>query len=673
MKSRRLRTYPALTRLLLGTGLPIAAIFGAAILGSSCSDDGGANGAGSDCTGSYCGVERAEMRLSPESLVFDSVTPGVANPQFITIENVGGTELVVSDIRLVTQSDEFKISGVELPVHLAPGEEQLIKVEYIPDDCLDDQGELIITSNGTDSSEVRVPLHPQPMTGQVSVFPNPIDFGRVPSGECSQIPVSVSNSGSCRLELNDVFITGSDDFELSSDLRLPVVLQPSETNDVSVTYCAGEEGFDEAALLIRSDDAANRTVEIPLVANGDQPCVVVTDEAGIDFGQAFIGESHPRTITVTNCSRLADLEVTTIELEAHSELDGRERFEMSDVPDLAELDPLAPGLSLQFVIAYTPVLYTPDNHSDCSDSEGCPITDGAQLVVRSNDRLKDPLEIDVRGVGSENHCPLAVAQAHVMGSSSPWDVMIDAAPLDTIQFDATGSNDPDGTISIYQWEIIEATGASNSRLDPDANSPLPVFFLDFAGSYRFRLRVFDDEGIESCEPAEILVVATPQTALHVECSWVTPTDNNRNDTGSDMGADVDCHLLHPNGCWDEEPWDIHWRNPSSNWGDVLLTEDDPTLDIDDTDGWGPENISLDQPEGSVGVPFVYEVGVFYFDDNGFGESDVTVNITLDGIPVFSDTMTGLEHREFWNVASIEWPSREVRRAGTVQFGFPSCR
>ena len=663
MKSRLIFTYPAFIVLLLGTGLSI----------SSCSDDGSSGGDGADCTGSYCGVERADMRISPESLVFDSVTPGVANPQFVTIENVGGTELVVSDIRLVTQSAEFKISGVELPLHLAPGEERLIKVEYIPNDCLDDQGEVIITSNSSGGSEARLPLHPQPMTGQVRVFPDPIDFGRVPSGECSQIPVSISNSGTCKLEINDVFIAGSDDFTLSSELRVPQVLEPNETSDVSVTYCAGAEGFDEGALLIRSDDAANRTVQVPLVANGDQPCVVVSGEEGIDYGQAFIGEAHSRTITVTNCSARADLDVTEIVLEAHPELDGLDRFELGEMPDLEEVGSLAPGLSFQFVMVYTPLLYTPENHDDCSNAEGCPIADGAQLRVRSNDRLKDPLEIDVRGVGSENHCPLAVAQAHVLGSPAPWDTVVDAAPLDTIQFDATDSSDPDGTISVYQWEIVEATAASNSTLDPNSNSPLPVFFLDFAGSYRFRLRVFDDEGIESCEPAEILVVAVPQTALHVECSWVTPNDPDRRDTGGDMGADVDCHLLHPNGCWDEEPWDIHWRNPSSNWGDVLSTEDDPTLDIDDTDGWGPENISLDQPEGSVGAPFVYEVGVFYFDDNGFGESDVTVNITLDGVPVFSDTMTGLEHREFWNVASIEWPTREVRRAGTVQHGFPACR
>src|SRR6266511_39406 len=45
----------------------------------------------------------------------------------------------------------------------------------------------------------------------------------------------------------------------------------------------------------------------------------------------------------------------------------------------------------------------------------------------------------------------------------------------------------------------------------------------------------------------------------------------------DTEADLDLHLLHPNGDWNTSPWDCYWANRSPNWGRLDSQIDDPLL------------------------------------------------------------------------------------------------
>ena len=172
-------------------------------------------------------------------------------------------------------------------------------------------------------------------------------------------------------------------------------------------------------------------------------------------------------------------------------------------------------------------------------------------------------------------------------------------------------------------------------------------------------------GIPRPEPVDDL------TGIWIQMTWETPGDLDRNDTGGGAGTDVGLHFLHPNGVWDMSPWDCHWKNKNPNWGNVHSEEDDPQLDIDDTDGWGPENITLKIPEGTADDPFTYKVGAFYFSDREMGPSDVTIEIYLDGELSLSHTYIGLENRQFWDVARVTWPSGETDLIDTMYpSGFP---
>jgi hypothetical protein len=234
-------------------------------------------------------------------------------------------------------------------------------------------------------------------------------------------------------------------------------------------------------------------------------------------------------------------------------------------------------------------------------------------------------------------------------------------------FDATLSSDPDMPdgpdrgIARYEWSIVQRPDDSTTTLTPDNTAPSPNLFLDLHGRYVVELRVFDEEGLESCEPVRFRVETVTDEDIHIALVWQTPGDDDEHD---EFGTDIDLHLLHPRGEWNSEEWDCHWQNPLPDWG-APGDRDDPRLDIDDTNGLGPENINLSNAE-----PILYEVGAHYYSDNGDGPSFVTVRIYIDGRLAFEHLDRSVRDRQFWQVAVIDGETFQVRGVDIITREIP---
>jgi hypothetical protein len=198
--------------------------------------------------------------------------------------------------------------------------------------------------------------------------------------------------------------------------------------------------------------------------------------------------------------------------------------------------------------------------------------------------------------------------------------------------------------------------------------PNPTFEVNVAGVYNLELEVIDAVGEKSCEPATAQVIVASYDAIHIEVLWDTPADPDQSNQGPEAGADLDLHFTHeyatgpdldgdgqPDG-WFDNPFDCFWFNPNPNWGSFDPSiDDDPSLDLDDTDGAGPESLSLQIPEDGQS----YKVGVHYWHDHGYGDSYATVRIYIYGELVYEVTDVQLTHQDMWEVGSIHWPSGEV--------------
>jgi len=142
-----------------------------------------------------------------------------------------------------------------------------------------------------------------------------------------------------------------------------------------------------------------------------------------------------------------------------------------------------------------------------------------------------------------------------------------------------------------------------------------------------------------------------EIGLTIQLEWDT------NDT------DVDSHLYAPGGTFFDCELDCHFGNPSPEWGDPTNWQDNPYLDVDDVDGYGPEHINISEPEAGL-----YTYVVHYYDDtfNGFGASasSATVRVLSYGVEVatFGPVFLDVTNRN-WDVFTIDWPSGTITELG----------
>ncbi len=153
---------------------------------------------------------------------------------------------------------------------------------------------------------------------------------------------------------------------------------------------------------------------------------------------------------------------------------------------------------------------------------------------------------------------------------------------------------------------------------------------------------------------DVSALATPppleEVGLHVRLSWDTDL------------TDVDLHLLGPNGQIWTCAGDCYFSNPNPNWADQNEFVDDPFLDVDDVDGFGPENINLETP-----APGTYTVLVQYWDDHDGDEPDATVEVLSFGnvVAAYGPQHLGDVNDE-WTVVEIDWPGLALRPVGQMQ-------
>ncbi|MGK0362215.1 MAG: hypothetical protein ACI9U2_004535 [Bradymonadia bacterium] len=218
---------------------------------------------------------------------------------------------------------------------------------------------------------------------------------------------------------------------------------------------------------------------------------------------------------------------------------------------------------------------------------------------------------------------------------------------------------PDWPDARYRWQILRAPADSTALLgeipapigalapdDPD--TPTAAFFPDISGEYFIELLMTAPECRE--RRARFAVRAINLAALHIELVWNTPGDAR---PGDGEGTDLDLHLLHPNAVsWNDPTWDCHYANPSPDWGQQGRGADNPSLDVDDVDGEGPEHITIGvvQPTAEIGGP--YRLGVQYFSASAFGRSEAVIRIFSEGALVRELRRDVIASGDLWTVVDI---------------------
>lgn len=221
------------------------------------------------------------------------------------------------------------------------------------------------------------------------------------------------------------------------------------------------------------------------------------------------------------------------------------------------------------------------------------------------------------------------------------------APLAWITLNGTGSYDPGGLTPLrYRWTIVRRPPGSTAVL-LNKTIARPRWFVDIAGVYEVRLEVRNSAGVWDPTPDTMVVEAVPDKRFYVQLTW-------------DAASDLDLHVMKPQA--DIFSWggDACYCNKNPSW--YAQGIQNPSLDWDVIDGYGPETTTIKDPKD----PSSWRVAVHYYGVGGSPScsgrcptSEATLRYYVDGILVFTQTRTLDRQGQVWEAATVDWPSATI--------------
>jgi hypothetical protein len=427
------------------------------------------------------------------------------------------------------------------------------------------------------------------------------NFGEVGAGRAKVFSFTVRNPSQVALAIESITLEPGSDPAFGFDGVVPVTVVPAIGNVgeiVNVKFQPTVEGAVSGVIRIKTDGENlddDEDILINLSATGSARCTpdIVVSPAECNFGDVGVGATGFCDITISNdCSSACGLLV-------------------SDLGFSEGTDTAVFGAESQFPVPVEVACGTGRTLRLFARPTSVTTFTGA-LEIESYDPDEQKLVVPLTVRGAE--APTCVARVgrinnvpNPLNNSAPSIEPLDDVELSADQAVAARAG---GTIVGWEWRIVDQPAESNARLRPtnaqttrfafDSSSGV-VNGIDVAGTFIVGLIVTDDSGAESTE-CTIALNSVPGQGLHVQLTWDRP-DN-----------DIDLHLARNGTNWCGAD-DCFFRGRNRAWG--------ATLDIDDLEGFGPENITMDSPADGR-----YTVGVgVYTNDSA---TTATIKIFVGG-------------------------------------------
>ena len=450
---------------------------------------------------------------------------------------------------------------------------------------------------------------------------------------------TVTNPSNLELQFESFELIGDPAFEFKNPP--PDVIPPGLSAQIAVTLRPQLESTINADIVIVSD--ANNT---PTNAEGKSEIVIPVSLTGVDNGVPDIeivpvdcGTTSPLAV---DFGRVATGGITICALEVRN-LGTRELFfDNVEFIDREEPADSAPEAALNI----TGIIPTPDTPLRPTSAENPPLslrlTFSPDALGRYAGTIRfqtsDPDEptVDVPVVGLGVTGPTCVARIKSVNGVDAVGGGVNVEPLDDVVLTTEGSTPatPDGAIVATSWTLEERGPDSTVILSSPNTTETGFVFanrrgLDVAGRYEACAQVTDELGTASQNRCCVDFEAIPSQSFLVQLTWAQSTGDmdlhvtKKGGTGGycvtslgggssgvdapfttgSCGANTDCGYYNCRTTDSSFPdWD----------GVAGRTTGDPSLDIDDLTGFGPENINVD-----LAVPGSYGFGATTFSSGTF--------------------------------------------------------
>jgi Abnormal spindle-like microcephaly-assoc'd, ASPM-SPD-2-Hydin len=288
-----------------------------------------------------------QISVAPGSVSFGTVTVGQTSSQTVTLTNVGGANLNIT--QLAGPGTGFSLSGLALPLTLAPGKSTAFTASFTPTSGTSSSGSLMLVSNAP-NSPTTIPLSGTGSAQVLQLTPSTtsLSFGSLALNASATQSVTLTNTGNAAVSISQVNVAGSG-FTLNGSAPL-VTLSAGQAASFSVTFTPTVAGNATGSASVVST-AANSPLSISLSGVGVQPQISVVP-GSVSFGTVTVGQTNSQTITLSNPGS-ANLNVTQFAGPGTG----------FGLTGLALPLTLAPGKSTTFTLSFTPTSGTSSSSS----------------------------------------------------------------------------------------------------------------------------------------------------------------------------------------------------------------------------------------------------------------------------------------------------------------------
>ena len=288
-----------------------------------------------------------QISAAPGSVSFGTVTVGQTSSQAVTLTNAGGAPLNIT--QLAGPGTGFSLTGLALPLTLAPGKSTAFTVSFTPTSGASSSSSLMLMSNAP-TSPTTIPLSGAGSAQVLQLTPSTtaLSFGNQTLNASATQSVTLTNTGNSAVSISQVNVAGTG-FSLNGSAPV-VTLSAGQAASFSVTFTPTVAGNATGSASVVST-AANSPLSISLAGVGVQPQISVVP-GSVSFGTVTVGQTNSQTITLSNPGT-ANLTVT----QSAGPGTG------FGLTGLALPLTLAPGKSTAFTVSFTPTSGTNSSSS----------------------------------------------------------------------------------------------------------------------------------------------------------------------------------------------------------------------------------------------------------------------------------------------------------------------
>ncbi|MCK6548538.1 choice-of-anchor D domain-containing protein [Myxococcota bacterium] len=450
--------------------------------------------------------------------------------------------------------------------------------------------------------------------------PDALDFGEVIVGTEKSLMASFKNTGSAVFTIDDVTLSPSFTiYGVKGNLKGKEIIAGTSL-ELEVAFLATAEGEVNGQLTLVSGDV---TVSMDLHAIGVMRRVPVLTMApsSLSFGAIELGAVARQDVVITNSGTAPGVIDRVTLMSTGADVTGTDEYRQ----DYGLPITIAEGTSVT-----VPIIFAPTQEGTRSD-----------VMYFGTSGATAPLELTLTGEGriplGEVLCAPSRLSFGPVERGQQRTLTVDCSarggPARIISANTNNSSDP----------YFSVAPVGTTDLQPGQAVTLSVTYTPdgLPATHFGTLSVLYSGGSGNSStdvPLEGEVVPPPPTAtaISVILRW------NSNNT------DVDLHLVEPGALAFSDPTDCFYANSNPDWGVSGDTSDDPFLDVDDVDGFGPENINLNSTAAGN-----YRVLVHYFSDHNQGPTTATVEVYVAG-NLAGTFSRQLDCDNLWTVGTVNW-------------------